>query len=111
PGRHGDRDLYLAVDCTGDPQLAARLRRRPPAQPRGRRNRRFPLSDYRAGAASDPRVSAEFRQDRHLADHPDPAFVLSARPDHRGPCAPPPLLTRPAEMPLTLASDGVRILV
>ena len=84
--------LYLAADRAGDPQLAARLRRRQPLQPRRRGDRRFPLSDDRAGAAPDSRVPAEFRRDRHLAGHPDPDLVFLAAPDPRRHC-PSPLLS------------------
>src|SRR5205807_5548829 len=72
PDPAGDPDLYLDLDRPGDPELATRLRRDQPLQPRRLGNRRLPLSGDRTSIAPDPRLSAEFRRHRHIADHPDP---------------------------------------
>src|SRR5438876_5495287 len=96
PDPAGDPDLYLDPDRPGDPELAARLRRHQPLQPRRLGNRRLPLSGDRAGIAPDPRLSAEFRRHRHIADRADLDPLLPQRPDRRRYCPLPALLRHPS---------------
>src|SRR5438067_8542532 len=92
--RYTDRHLYLAVDRPGGAELAARLRGRQPLQPRRLGDRRFPLSGDRAGIASDPELSAEFRRYRYLAGDPDSDPYVPAEADHLRSCPVPHLLRR-----------------
>src|SRR5262249_26259107 len=91
PDQHGDHDIHLVADRPGGAELAPRLRRRQPLQPRRRVGQRFSVADKRTLAAAESISPPGSRRHRHLAGNPDPDPVFSARPDVRIPCLTTPL--------------------